>query len=60
MKKTEHCKKYNNDCLNCPYSQIVDANKFEHYIMCDFDLKTIRDNLNHIINERKKANEYNT
>ena len=54
MKKTEHCKKYNYDCLNCPYSQIVDANKFEHYIMCDFDLKTIRDNLNHIINERKK------
>ena len=54
MKKTEFCKQYNDECLKCPYSHIVRANPVEHHIICDFDLKTVRDNINHILKEKLK------
>ena len=53
MKKFEYCQQYNEKCFECPCSKLIQAGKKTTYVICRYDLRTVRDNINHILNSER-------
>ena len=53
MKKWDYCKQYKQQCVNCPRTNIVQGDKYDLYMICDFHLRAVRDEIDKILRERK-------
>lgn len=53
MKKWDYCKQYKQQCVNCPRTNIVQGDKYDSYMICDFHLRAVRDGIDKILQERE-------
>lgn len=54
MKKHEYCDKFKKQCIQCPCSRLIYTNNnYETYIMCKFELRTIRDNIDKVLSHEQ-------
>lgn len=57
MRKVEYCRQYADDCVKCPCGNIIQANKYDSYVICDFNLRTVRDLLNNLLKKKEVQND---
>lgn len=52
MRKWDYCKQYK-ECIKCPKSNVIQGDKYDSYIICDFHLRSVRDEIDKILQERE-------
>lgn len=58
MTKQEGCQQYKKECISCPNSRLIYTNdQFETYIMCKYELQTIRDNIDRVLKSINKREQ---
>lgn len=52
MRKWDYCKQYK-ECIKCPKSNVIQGDKYDSYFICEFHLRSVRDEIDKILKEQK-------
>ena len=52
MRKWDYCKIYKK-CIDCPKATLIKGDKYDTYLICDFHLQAVKDEIERVLKEKK-------